>query len=726
MIIFFSRKWLVGVMAFCSWLISCHAQEAAPEPLRTIESIRTQPEAEIEKGLPVVITGVVSCRTTKGLFINGGGRCIFVDWEQAEAKGVWTGDRPPEDELMLGDSAQVLGITAPGNYSPKVLPRIYRKTRSMALPEPRVIQLDRLLSGNADGQWVSLDGVIQEAVMTGNGKEAVLMLLTSGHTCRITMWDASTLDLAQIIDARVTVRGVFSPLVNLRKEMSGLGLFCTDARDIQITKPAPDDPFASPRVELRNLLAFAPKDFYPWHRRVARGTVSFVQPGRFFFMQEGGTGIRVNSEDRGVKAGDEVDVSGFVTTTDTLAGMNGAVVRRLGEVPIPPPEEVTADQLFRPSLRNPSTGEALEDYHGRRVSLTGVLKRADRDVDNGVLVLMIESDGFSFPVKFPLESAAAALPWIVGSRLKLSGTCELYFNERPVTQRAIPATGFAVWTSSASDVILLAKPSWWTPQRMWMMIAAVALLLVVALFWVRLLQREVTIRGNSLASEITRRNEAGLRFEAALRERNLLAADLHDTLEQSLVGLSLQLQAANLFFENDPAKSRHHLALAETFLDRSRDEMRRTVSNLRDTGMGERNLIRSLRESADLISQGVVRIDVSLTGEERPIPDLITGNLLMLAQEAITNAFKHAKPARIHVSVSYREEELVLAVADDGIGFDVSSAAGAGDGHYGLQGMRERAKRLGAELKITSAPAMGTTIEVHLSNAVIQRECQNP
>lgn len=716
---FRSGNWLLWVIA----LMPVIASAAPEEPLHSIESIRTQPTELIEQGQPVEIVGIVSCRTTKGLYINGGGRCIFIDWEQAESKGLWQGRRPAGEDMVLGDFAEVRGITAPGNYSPKVLPRLYRKIRTSKLPEPRVVQLDRLLSGNADGQWVTLDGVVQEAVMTGHGHEAVLQLLTSGHLCRITMWDASTLDLGRIVDARVTVRGVFSPLVNLRKEMSGLGLFCTDARDLEITRPAPQDPFSTPRVELRSLLAFAPKDFYPWHRRVTRGTVSFAQPGRFFFMQDGGTGIRVNSGDESIVAGDEVEAAGFVTTSDTLAGMNGAVVRRLSSVPLPAAEEVTTDQLLRPSLRNPWTGEAFEDFHGRRISLTGTIKRADRDAESGLLLVMMESDGFSFPIKLPLDSAAAALPWILGSRLRICGSCELYFNERPVIWRVIPVTGFAVWVSSPADVVLLAKPSWWTPARMWLAIAATVILLAAALVWVRLLHREVGIRGNRLASEITRRNEARLRFEATLRERNLLAADLHDTLEQSLVGLSLQLQAANLFFESDPAKSRHHLGVAENFLDRGRDEMRRTVTNLRDTGMSERHLVASLRESAELISKGgVVRITVVVTGEERPLPDLITGNLLMLAQEAITNAFKHAAPSRIDIAVDYRDDGLALTVRDDGSGFDPGTAAGPGTGHYGLQGMRERAKRLGAELAHRSAPGAGTIVEVRLMNPLTPRE----
>lgn len=74
-----SGKWLLWVIASLPGLSHCNAQDATPEPLHSIESIRTQPADRIEQGQPVVITGIVTCRTTKGLYINGGGRCIFVD-----------------------------------------------------------------------------------------------------------------------------------------------------------------------------------------------------------------------------------------------------------------------------------------------------------------------------------------------------------------------------------------------------------------------------------------------------------------------------------------------------------------------------------------------------------------------------------------------------------------------------------------------------------------------
>jgi signal transduction histidine kinase len=701
----------IGALA----LAAGYSEELSVPPLESVEAVRTLAQEDVARGAPVGLTGIVSAITPKGVYINAGGRCIFLDWEESRARGVWTGEFPANDVNRLGVKIKVWGLTAPGNYSPKILPKTLELSRDGSLPKTRTVPLDRLLSGNADGQWISLQGVVQEAARTGDDRAAALSLLTSGHLCRVTLWDASGIDLEKIIDARVEVRGVFSPLVNLRKEMSGLALFSTNEEDIRVVEPAPADPFALEPVRLVDLAGFAPKDFYPWHRRLTTGTVNFALPGRFFFVQDGEMGVRVNSTDMAVRSGDRVRVAGFVSTTHTLAGLNGAIVRRESAGDVPSAMVVSSSQLLRPNLRNPSTGEAFEDWHGRRITLSGILRRIDDDNDLGVRILMMESEGLSYAVKTPFGSDAATPQWDIGSLISTTGTCDLNFAERPVATRAIPVTGFTIWTGSPHDLVLLSKPPWWTPGRMWMVIGGVALLLASALLWVRLLRREVDARGNHLAVEITRRNEARLRFETTLRERNLLASDLHDSLEQSLVGLSLQLQAASLYFDNNPELSRRHLALADTFLDRGRDEMRRTVKHLRDTGISNRSLLDSLRECASVIScGGFCIIDVTASGLEYPLSEHLATNLIMLAQEAITNAIKHGSPTRIDVVVDYLDAELVLRISDDGSGFDERSVMGPGEGHYGLQGMRERTKRIGAALKIRSFSGGGTVVEICL------------
>ena len=706
-------RWVLAMLAIAG---ACRG--ADEEPLRSIESIRTLPPAEIAAGRPVTLRGKLTTWTNDGCYLNGGGRCIFIDWHASDAAGCWKVRPPAKDQFQIGDLIDVTGVTHPGNYSPEVLPESFVRVGPDKLPEPRTVVLDRLLSGNADGQWVKLEGVIQEAAMTGNGREASLLLLTTGHPCRIHLWDASQSELDRMVDARVEVRGVFSPLVNLRKEMNGLGLFANDASNFEVLRAAPADPFQAPRVELGHLLSFAPKDFYPWHRRVTAGVISYSEPGKFFFMQEGDTGVRVNTADVTIRAGEQVEVSGFVTTTNTLAGLHGALVRKTGEGSLPEAKAVSSSLL----LDAAGGGDEIGDFHGRRISLTGTLARIDRDAAE-MVVLTMESEGITFPVRIPRATGAELPAWVIGSELKLTGTCDLNFNERPSVSRAIPVTGFGMWLISPADVVVMSKPSWWTPLRLWLVIGCVAGLLAAALVWVRLLQREVRVRGHRLAREITARQEARLQFEATLRERNLLAADLHDTLEQSLIGLSLQLQAASHFHGTDDGRSKHHLNVAETFLDRSREEMRRTVANLRDTGAaGGGDLVASLREMIAPLESGTdVRIEVTASGESFAFPEFVAANLRMLVQEAVTNALKHGKASVIRLQVAFQDEALMLEVADDGAGFDIATIAGPGQGHYGMQGMRERAKRLGAELEIESQPGRGSSIRVRMRKDVMLR-----
>ena len=108
------------------------------------------------------------------------------------------------------------------------------------------------------------------------------------------------------------------------------------------------------------------------------------------------------------------------------------------------------------------------------------------------------------------------------------------------------------------------------------------------------------------------------------------------------------------------------------------------------------------------------QITVETDGPVVALPDFIAGNLLLLAQEAVTNALKHAGARVIALRLVSRPESVTVSVtvsvADDGAGFDPAHAPGQEDGHFGLQGMRERMKRLGGTLRIESAPGAGTRI----------------
>lgn len=115
-------------------------------------------------------------------------------------------------------------------------------------------------------------------------------------------------------------------------------------------------------------------------------------------------------------------------------------------------------------------------------------------------------------------------------------------------------------------------------------------------------------------------------------------------------------------------------------------------------------------EAADRSLGQHTHILVTEDGARRPLVDFVAGNLLLLAQEGITNALKHAAPGRIDLSLRFAARTVTLEIRDDGAGFDPARVAGPKEGHFGLQGMRERIKRLGGTLEISSAPGRGTTI----------------
>ena len=98
---------------------------------------------------------------------------------------------------------------------------------------------------------------------------------------------------------------------------------------LHVTEPPPPDLFSAPRVPLDRLLPFNP-DTKPFHRKVTSGVVTLSVPGKFFFIQEGERGVRGQSASGEVMPGDLVDVAGFIDTSQTIASLNGALVRRTG------------------------------------------------------------------------------------------------------------------------------------------------------------------------------------------------------------------------------------------------------------------------------------------------------------------------------------------------------------------------------------------------------------
>ena len=206
------------------------------------------------------------------------------------------------------------------------------------------------------------------------------------------------------------------------------------------------------------------------------------------------------------------------------------------------------------------------------------------------------------------------------------------------------------------------------------------------------------------------------RFAAVLDERARIARELHDTLEQSLTGMAVQMEAAlgSLDPEGESA-ARRHLQRVRTMVTASLAEVRRSIWVLRAQAAPAPDLDAVLEDSlAQLCAQGTARFELRVEGVSRVVPAGTQSHVLRIAHEAVTNAVRHAAARTIEVVLRYDADALHVQVSDDGRGFDTTAVKTASAEHYGLVGMRERAQVLGGELKIESRPGGGTRVDCRI------------
>ena len=333
------------------------------------------------------------------------------------------------------------------------------------------------------------------------------------------------------------------------------------------------------------------------------------------------------------------------------------------------------------------------------------------------------------------QSSLGAIP--LGSTLEVSGICLTEIaNDGKVKS-------FRVLTGTPGHVVVLAKPSWLTPKRLLVILGIVSGVSLLGVGWTVLLSRKNAVlnlaiqerekaqralqeahnnleqrvkeRTEELKFQITARKETELQSKAILTERTRLAQELHDTFEQSLTGIALQLDTAAKLYESKPASAREHLDLARTLMAKSQVELRRSVWDLRQRELEKFDLPGALLESARQITQtSGIKAALQSKGTAQALPEVVEENLLRIAQEALTNVIKHARATQVSIVLEFEPQQVIMQVQDNGIGFDLKTCAGPSNGHFGLLGMSERAKRIGGCLLPVSEPGKGTTVRVKI------------
>ncbi len=203
------------------------------------------------------------------------------------------------------------------------------------------------------------------------------------------------------------------------------------------------------------------------------------------------------------------------------------------------------------------------------------------------------------------------------------------------------------------------------------------------------------------------------RFAIVLEERARLAREIHDTLAQGFVGISSQLDAVAMCLPDETTPVRKYLDMARRMARHSLTEARRSVMDLRAAALEGQDLASALESGTKMWTAGSgVELDVNVTGSRAELPQEMEQHLLRIAQEAVTNVLKHAGASKIAIKMHIEARKLYLRIVDNGRGFEQQGVFSSLGGHFGLIGMRERAERLGGELRLASEPGGGTEVEV--------------
>lgn len=198
------------------------------------------------------------------------------------------------------------------------------------------------------------------------------------------------------------------------------------------------------------------------------------------------------------------------------------------------------------------------------------------------------------------------------------------------------------------------------------------------------------------------------KFEVVLAERTRIAREIHDTLLQGFAGANLQLGSIRKRLGDQPAGVQLEGVLGQ--IEQCLAEARREIGELRGEGAKQAGLLERLQETARAARLGMA-VEVESGGEVRALPEEIEKCLLRIAREAVGNAARHARASTMRLHLEFLEGRVRLIAEDDGVGMPEAAERA---GHYGVVGMRERAKEAGGEFVLRTEANQGTRIEVEL------------
>ena len=569
-------------------------------------------------------------------------------------------------------------------------------------PEPIPCLPEDIYSGRRLYDLVRVRGTVIDAFRDETNPDYCFIVLAYGSdTLYCSSFNLVDTDLSSLVDAHVAIDGICfrhstrSPRNPLRYE---IGIDRAD--DITVLNASPDDPFNVPILNGDVHEICHPDPDSPRRKRLV-GTVAAVwRKNRILLRKADGTCSLVELlTNKPPPLGETIEAAGLPETDFYHLNLSRAIWRRTDATPVgdPEPEAITVGRIL-----SDDAGRQKYDitYHSRIIRITGTVSNLPASDDDAVLHLACGEH--LVPVE--LGNAMDDLDDLVlGSTVEVTGVCIMETqNWRP--QEPFPhVNGMSLVLRRASDLRVLSRPSWWTIGKSLAVICSLLAVIAAILVWNAILRHLVTRKGHELMREQIRNERARLKAE----ERTRLAVELHDTISQNLTGISMQIDAATNLIGRNAEKSLRHLAIASRTLDSCRGELRNCIWDLRHGSLDAADMNDAIRGA--LASHiGGTNLTMRFSVSRARFSDNFAHALIQIVRELATNAVRHGHARNLRVAGALENGRILVSVTDDGSGFDPANCPGVAEGHFGLQGIRERMKSLNGTLTIDSTPGHGT------------------
>lgn len=696
-------KWLVPLL-----LISCLSCQAGTGIVaRCVAQLSLHTSGVPAKGIPFDIVAEVTFPFAKSLnsfTIKDESGSIALSDERKDRR---------ENPVLAGDVVRVEGVTDDTIHG-IIYPGCRKVTKlSRKSPFPPVdVSIPDFLNGEYDYRPVRIQGLIMDAFKDEIDPGVAFLIIARGGQSAYVVFNSEEPDATlfnRFVGAQVSIEGLCRPSAHGTRRQIGRFIKAEKADSVKILTPPASNPFDIPDITESSRLR-APELTTLGRRRASGHVIAAWHEGNFLLKTQRGKIVRVDLAENSTPAyGQHIEVAGLPETDLYNINLSRAIWRPVAGPPFREecPEMVSADILMsdRQGRTRINTG-----FHGKPIRMCGTVRNLPAAGDDDGR-LLIESGRYTIPVD--ASSCPESLHNVsAGCEIDVVGTCTMIIENWRHSTPFPRVKGLMVVVRKPEDITILSNPPWWTTGRLLTVIGGLLAALTGIFAWNRSLNQLAERRGRELTAETIARATADLK----VGERTRLAIELHDSLSQNLTGASLEVAAATTLAPKGADSTLQHLNIAAKTLKSCRDELRNCIWDLRSDALEQTDMNEAIRRALCPHVNGV-NLTVRFNVPRDRLSDNTAHALLRIIRELVQNAVRHSQATHIRIAGKLDDEQLLFSVSDDGCGFDPDSVQGVHQGHFGLQGIRERVDLFGGKMSIESSIGYGTKISIMLKTS---------